>query len=69
MSIQLDYIQGSAGAWRLKLYPSNGNALVLTSAEHGPTWNTATGIDAVRLFTSQAIEHGHPLEWTHMTVN
>jgi hypothetical protein len=42
---------------------------VLTSAEYGPTWNTTTGIDAVRLFTSQAIENGHPLEWTHMTVN
>jgi hypothetical protein len=69
MSLQLDYIQGSAGAWQLKLYPSNGNELVLTTAECGPTWNTTIGIDAVRLFTSQAIERGHPLEWTRITVN
>jgi hypothetical protein len=68
MSIQLDYTQGSAGAWQLKLHPTNGNAVVFTSSEYGPTWNTTTGIDAVRLFTSQAIKNGHPLEWTHMTV-
>jgi hypothetical protein len=68
MSIALQYSQGSAGTWQLKLDPSTGNAVVLTSSEYGPTWNTTTGIDAVRLFTSQAIENGHPLEWTHMTV-
>jgi hypothetical protein len=68
MSIQLDYTQGSAGAWQLTLHPANGNAVVFTSSEYGPTWNTTTGIDAVRQFTSQATENGHPLEWTHMTV-
>jgi hypothetical protein len=68
MSMKLEFITGSAGAWQLKLHPNNGNAIVLTSSEYGPTWNTTTGVDAIQIFTSQAVDKGHPLEWTSMSV-
>jgi len=72
ITIKLEYIVGSAGAWQLKLFPSTvngaGNAMVLTSSEYGPTWNTTTGVDGIQIFTSQSEETGHPLCWTSMSV-
>ena len=64
----IHYFQYASGSWKLELRSPNQNAVVLTSAQYGPTWNTTTGIDAVRYFTSQAISRGHPLEWASMRV-
>jgi hypothetical protein len=73
-----NYAQLPDGQWTLTLYSftinKNGGATglgyaFLSSAQYGPTWNTTTGVDAVRYFTSQGGAHpGGPLAWTGMSV-
>jgi hypothetical protein len=67
--VHIKFKQLAVGNWKLDISTPQQTALVLTSTQYGPTWNTAQGLDAVRYFTSQGgTNPGGPLEWTTMGV-
>jgi hypothetical protein len=75
VKITFTYTQLPQGNWLILVVAINGSRVsttFLSSAQYGPTWNTAPseGIDAVRYFTSQGgATPGGPLEWTDMSVS
>lgn len=67
--VKIVYTQLAQGNWSIKLESAGQSSLVFTSQEYGATWNTTTGLDGVRYFTSQGgTKPGGPLEWTTMSV-
>jgi hypothetical protein len=66
--IKIIYKQLAQANWSVRLDTARGS-IVLTSGEYGATWNTTTGVDGVRFFTSQGGTNPvGPLAWEEMSV-